>query len=120
MEVLPAAASVRLIPSTLPSSCAASCSSFVPAAESGGTISAVMTNCFALILVLSFDMGGAPAGFAVQFYGNAYAINDSASAAAMSSIEERPAATIATYCRPSAAAYVIGTAWAESGSSVTQ
>src|SRR5262245_30271745 len=32
----------------------------------------------------------------------------------------RPAATIATYCRPSAAAYVIGTACAESGSSVTQ
>ena len=36
--------------------------------------------------------------------GNAYAINDSAPAAPASSMASRPAATIATYCRPSAAA----------------
>jgi hypothetical protein len=37
------------------------CLSFVPAAESGGTISAVMTNCFAAILFLRFDIASAPA-----------------------------------------------------------
>ena len=47
IDVLPAAASVRLIASTLPLSWPASCSSFVPAADSGGTISAVITNFFA-------------------------------------------------------------------------
>src|SRR5688572_27987001 len=45
-----------LIASTLPLSCPASCSSFAAAAESGGTISAVMTNCFAWILFLRFDI----------------------------------------------------------------
>ena len=56
IEVLPAAASVRLMASTFPLKWPASCSSFVPAADSGGTISAVITNCFALILLLRFDM----------------------------------------------------------------